>query len=180
MKMPGAPRQLLFLITGSQGTGKTTFCQRLVEAARESGWRATGLLSHPVFDGSQRVAIEAENLTNGDRRRLAVRSDELIPVTRYWQFDNDAVAWGNQILADSTPTDLLVIDELGALEFEREAGWQAGLAAADSRQYAVAVVVVRSELLGEALLRWDDAYLVEIDTHDDSLHKAQVLANQLF
>jgi nucleoside-triphosphatase THEP1 len=176
----GPPEPLLFLVTGSQGAGKTTFCMRLVAAARAAGWRAAGLLSLPVFDGSLRVAIDAEDLASGELRRLAVRSDVPTPGSRQWQFDPETVAWGNRILASSTPVDLLVVDELGPLEFERGSGWQAGLAAVDSRQYAVAVAVVRSELLGEALIRWYDANLVEIDTYADGEVKAKTLSERLF
>ncbi len=170
----------LFLVTGSRGAGKTTFCDRLVKAAREAGWQAAGLVSHAVFEGTLRTAIEAEDIRTGVARRLAVRSEQPTPGAKHWQFDPAALEWGNQVLAASTPCDLLVIDELGPLEFERGAGWQAGLAAVDTRQYAIALVVVRAELLGEALLRWGEANLVEIDTPEDSAYKAQVLARQLF
>jgi nucleoside-triphosphatase len=172
---------LLFIVTGSRGAGKTTFCASLVRAAREAGWRTAGLLSHAVFSGSLRTAIEAEDLTTGEIRPLAVRSpDQPTPGSREWQFDRETIAWGNRVLAASTPCDFLVVDELGPLEFERESGWQAGLAAVDSRQYAIAIVVIRAELLGEALLRWTEANVIEIDTPEESTEKARILAEQLF
>ncbi len=178
--MPGTPEPLLFLVTGSQGAGKTTFCQYLVDAAREAGWQTAGLISRPVFEGNLKIAIDTEDLNHGDIRRLAVRSDMPTPGAQHWKFDEDTLAWGNRVLKASIPADLLVIDELGPLEFEQESGWQAGLAAVDSRQYAIAIVVVRPQLLGEALIRWDDANLVEIDTREDSENKARILAGQLF
>ncbi len=171
---------LLFLVTGSRGAGKTTFCDRLVQAAREAGWQTAGLISRPVFEGSQRTAIDAEDLRTGTVQRLAVRSDSPTPGTKHWQFDSGAIEWGNSVLRGSTPCDLLVVDELGPLEFEREAGWQAGLAAVDTRQFAIALVVVRAELLGEALMRWPSVNLVEIETPEDSAYKARILAGQLF
>ncbi len=171
---------LLFLITGSRGAGTTTFCSQLVQAAREAGWQVAGLLSRPVFEGPLRTAIDAEDLRTGAARRLATRSEQPTPGSKVWQFDPETLEWGNQVLASSTPVDLLVVDELGPLEFERGGGWQAGLTAVDSRQYAIALVVIRAELLGDALLRWGEANLVEIDTLEDSLYKAQVLAKQLF
>lgn len=177
------PTPLLFLVTGSRGAGKTTFCSGLVQAAREAGWRPAGLLSRPVFEGERRTAIDAEDLRTGETRRLASIAhpgEAVTPGTRQWQFDPQALTWGNQVLAASTPCDLLVVDELGPLELERGEGWQAGLAAVDSQQYAIALVVIRAELLGEVLLRWSDANLVEIDTPEDSAYKARVLADQLF
>jgi len=178
------PTPLLFLITGSRGAGKTTFCSRMILAAREAGWQVAGLISRPVFEGTQRTAIDAEDLRTGETHRLADAatpgSDPPTPGTKHWQFDPAALDWGTRVLAASTPCDLLVVDELGPLEFERGVGWQAGLAAVDTQQYAIALVVVRAELLGEALLRWGEANLVEIDTPEDSAYKAQVLSRQLF
>jgi nucleoside-triphosphatase THEP1 len=171
---------LLFIVTGSQGAGKTTFCDRLVSAAREAGWKTAGILSHPVFEEGRRAAIEAEDLRTGETRRLALRSERPTPGSKHWRFDEVTLDWGNQVLANSTPVDLLVIDELGPLEFEREGGWQAGIHAVDSHQYAIALVVIRAEMLGEVLIRWQDANLVEIDTPEDSQRKASVLAEQLF
>ena len=176
---------LLFVITGSRGAGKTSFCRHLVEAAQQSGWQVSGVLSPPVFEGSRRAAIQVENLGSGEVRRLASRRtgegvSNTPHHTRNWDFDVEALAWGNQVLQNSTPTQLLVIDELGTLEFERRQGWLAGLKAIDSGNYEIALVVIRPELLGEALMRWPDAHIVEIDTPEDSLHKAAVLARQLF
>ena len=174
------PNPLLFIITGSRGSGKTSFCKRMVEAAREAGWQVAGLLSNPVFEGSQRVAIHAEDLRGGSSRQLAIRSDKPTPGSQHWKFDDAVITWGNEVLEASTPCDLLVIDELGPLELERGEGWQSGLAAVDSGQYAIALVVVRAELLGEVLLRFDEANLVEIDTPEDSARKARILTEQLF
>ena len=180
-----APTPLLFVITGARGAGKTAFCARIVEAAREAGWKAAGILSHPVFEGDTRTAIEAEDLRTGARRTLArrVAADEATlptPGTKHWSFDPAAIDWANSVLEAAPPADLLIVDELGPLEFERNAGWQKGLAAVDSRQYAIALVVVRAELLGEALLRWGEANVVEIETPEDSAWKAEKLAEQLF
>jgi nucleoside-triphosphatase len=174
------PSPLLFIVTGSRGAGKTTFCQQMVEAAQDAGWKAAGLLSLPVYENSTRTAIDALDLRANETRRLATRNEEPTPGTKHWQFDPEAVHWGNQVLQTAIPCDLLVVDELGPLEFERGGGWQAGVAAISSGQYAIALVVIRAELLGDALLLWDEANLVEIDTPDDSANKARILSEQLF
>jgi nucleoside-triphosphatase len=171
---------LLFLVTGYRGAGKTTFCDRLARAARQAGWTVAGLISHPVYEQEFRAAIQAEDLRSGEKRMLATRSETPTPGAKHWRFDEAALTWGNQVLGESLPCDLLVVDELGPLEFERGAGWQAGLTAIDAREYAIAIVVVRAELLGEALLRWDEARVIEIDTPEDSARKAETLIRQLF
>lgn len=184
MEQSSSKAPLLFIITGSRGAGKTSLCDRLVQAAREAGWKTAGLLSRPSFESQQgksiRAAIDTEDLRSGEVRRLAVRSDNPTPGSKNWEFDAAVIDWGNRVLASSTPIDLLVVDELGPLEFERRAGWQAGIQAVDSQQYAIALVVIHAELLGAALKRWPDANVVEVDTPEDSAYKASVLAEQLF
>lgn len=181
-----AVQSLLFVITGSRGAGKTTFCDRMVRAARESGWQVAGLISRPEFEteakgsATSRSAIQLEDLRSGTVRRLAMRSDSPTPGSKHWKFDDTVMDWGSRVLEASTPCDLLVIDEVGPLELEREAGWQTAFTALKSGQYAIALVVVRPELLGEAMLRWPDANLVEIDTPEDSAYKAGMMAKQLF
>jgi len=176
---------ILLMITGFRGTGKTTLCLHLAAAAQKAGWKVSGLASPPVYDGQVRSAIEVQNLASGERKTLAVRRSEVQGDatgihTRNWQFDPQVLAWGNQVLKASVPTDLLVVDELGTLELEHGQGWKAGIDAVESRQYAVALVVIRSELLAQALVRWPDADIVEIDTPEDSSRKAETLTRQLF
>jgi len=169
------------LITGSRGAGKSTFCTASVAAAREAGWRPAGLLSHTIYEGNLRVSIQVENAATREVRPLAVFSeDNPTPGSQHWKFDPDSIAWGNTILETCLPCDLLIIDEIGPLEFERNSGWQVGLKTVDTRNFAIGLVVVRPECLPEALTRWPDAYLVEIDTPEDSARKAQALAEQLF
>lgn len=172
---------LLFLVTGSRGAGKTTFCSALVQAAREAGWKVAGILSPGVYEGTQRTAINAEDLRSGESRRLASRSDDApTPGSKHWRFDPAVLDWGNQVFQASASSDLLVVDELGPLELERGVGWQAALSAIGDQQYAIGVIVIHAEMLGAALLRWPHANIVEVDTPEDSAHKAQTLARQLF
>lgn len=181
MTKPQTDETLLFLVTGSRGAGKTTFCGALVHAAREAGWETAGIISPGIFEGELRTGIEAQDLHSGETRRLALRSDNTpTPGSKHWQFDDAVIGWGNQVFQSSAPCDLLVVDELGPLEFERGAGWQAALMAIEAQQYAIGVVVVHAEMLGPALLRWPQANVVEIDTPEDSAHKAHILAGQLF
>lgn len=169
-----------FLITGGRGAGKTTLCAGLAQAARAAGWQVRGLLSHAVFEGDIRAQINVEDLSSGENRALAMRSNIPTPGSRHWQFDPAAVAWGNSVLQRSLPCDLLIVDELGPLEFEQEQGWQAAFPALDSAQYEIAVVVVRAELLPHALLRWDNLEIVEVDTAEDAQRKLARLAADLF
>ena len=164
---------VLFIVTGDRGAGKTTFCARLSELARSSGWQVAGVLSPAVVVDGAKTMIDMIDLRADRRRRLAnYDPDADYPRELHWRFDADVLAWGNIVLSDSVPCDMLVVDELGVLEFERGQGWQAGLAAIDSRAYRLGVVVIRPELLTQAQQRWSQAQVIEISAPDRATREA--------
>ncbi len=161
----GHERRWLAIVTGERGDGKTTWCAALVEAARAGGLRVEGLLSPAVFEegpeGRIKVRIDLVSLAEGGRRCLALPAKVGaggLPLS--WRFDEDAVAWGNGILARAGGGDLVLIDELGPLEFTYGGGFTEGLALLDAGRYRAAVVVIRPELLAEAQARWPGAVVV--------------------
>ena len=101
--------------------------------------------------------IDLEDLASGERRRLAVRREAPQEglATADWQFDEAVLVWGNERLASCrSGGPLLILDELGPLEFERGLGFQAGLQLLDEGRFHLAVAVVRPALLPLARQRW--------------------------
>lgn len=172
----------LYIITGDRGAGKSTFCQHLVELAGPAGWQIGGLLSPAVVEGGQKTGIAVVNLRRGEQRLLAVRRETHQPAaalqTNRWSFNADVMAWGNAVLHTAVPCDLLVVDELGPVEFERSEGWQAGLTALDSGRYRWGVVVIRPELLAVARQRWPEAEIIAIATAANAKTMAHQLAKK--
>lgn len=165
-------RGQIVIVTGPSGSGKTTHCEHRVVAAHAQDWDVAGVLSPARFDGAEKVGIDVVDLRSGERRALAgLRPSELehgtvaetgiVPVR--WQFDPASLDWGNQVLARSAPCDLLVVDELGPLEWLHGQGWIAGLAAVETRAFVTALVVVRPSLVEIALARWPDAVLMPVE-----------------
>ncbi len=175
-----------FLVTGERGTGTTLFCRALVEAVRDLPGRpgVGGVLSPRVYEGGEQVGIEVLDVRTGKHRRLAslraAGEPALSESTKLWRFDPEALVWGNEVLAAAVPCGLLVVDELGPLEFEEGVGWLAGLAAMDSGAYVAAAAVVRPRLLGLALRRWPDAAEIEAGSGVGSAAGAARLARRLF
>ncbi|HEX7555673.1 MAG TPA: nucleoside-triphosphatase [Leptolinea sp.] len=154
------------ILTGTRGSGKTQTCQRWVDQARNAGWTAAGLLSPAVVEEGEKTGIDVINLATGERRRLADRVDRQSGyiVTDHWDFSPDALAWGNDVLGEILPCGLLVVDELGPLEFYRRQGWVKAFDTIQTGLYRLAVVVIRPELLDEARLLWPDSGIIDLDT----------------
>ncbi len=119
------------IVTGSSRSGKTAYCQQVIAAAKFAGWHvAPGLLSPPRFAGGQKTGIFALDLTSGATRLLASCVPDEIKGVRFgkWMFDADVLAWGNDLLLNLPVCDLLVVDEIGPMEFDLQ-GWPASLEA---------------------------------------------------
>jgi nucleoside-triphosphatase THEP1 len=176
------PESRILIVTGEIGSGKSTFCMLVIDQARQAGLRVTGLLSPAVFEEDEKTGIQVVDLGRGASRRLAwLRSGQARAVeTKRWSFDPEAVAWGGRVLSRAVPTELLVIDELGPLEFERGEGWMEGLRVLDEGEYRAALVVIRPSLVSEAQSRWPGAEVLSVVPGDDLESKARSAWERLF
>jgi nucleoside-triphosphatase THEP1 len=165
----------IILLTGDLLSGKTNFCLEIAQKAKDKRIDVAGIISPAVFTGSNKTAIDALDLRTWNRKRLAeLRQGEKTDLeTRRWSFDSAVVNWGNQVLMDAVPCDLLIIDELGPLEFTKSEGWIEGFSAIESREYQVAIVVIRPSLVSTAAGRWKISREIDLDSLDPSFSKVE-------
>lgn len=170
-----------WIITGPCQVGKTRFCSHLIQQAQSQDLQIAGLICPPVYIGQQKTTITIENLKTQQNRNLATArtSETQGLLTERWVFDEDVLAWGNQVLAETEGCDLLLVDELGPLEFNRGLGWQNGLHAIDKGEYQIAVVVIRPALVETAVKRWPQAQVVEIPSGLTDENMQQLITNIL-
>ncbi len=157
----------LIILTGPSQAGKTTLIGQLVEALRQHDVKLTGLTSPAVFADGQKTGISAVDLTSGETRLLAVYAPQAEdPSAEHrplqWRFDVDVIRWGNQVFTAAIPTEVLIVDEIGPLELQRGQGWSAALSALDSRQYDLAILVMRPALLAQSQQRWAWGEVMEV------------------
>jgi nucleoside-triphosphatase len=154
----------IWIITGPFQVGKTHFCNNLVKVAQARGFKIAGVVCPPVFEEQIKTAITIEDLKTHETKTLATKrttgSEGLL--TEHWAFDEEVLKWGNHVLAVTEDCDVLLIDELGPLEFNRGQGWQNGLQAIDKGEYKIALVVIRPALVETAIERWPNAKIIEL------------------
>jgi nucleoside-triphosphatase THEP1 len=154
----------LWIATGQRGVGKSTWCATVIEQARAAGWTVQGLLCPAVFEQGTKIGIDLIDLESGERRRLGNLSrsgHEDLEIGR-WFLKPATIAWGNEVLKRINHCDLIVLDELGAFEFERGGGFQEGLRLLDEHRFQRALAIVRSEWLPVALARWPQAQVIDL------------------
>lgn len=142
----------LWIITGERGSGKTLYCQELIGLAILDGFDVAGILSPAHFKNKIKESISAESIRNGESRMLAHIHQQDSSDLHFgdWYFNRKTLAWGNRVIRASIPCDLLVIDELGPLEFNLKMGWLDALEIIGKGCYRQAAVVIRPELLEAA------------------------------
>jgi len=133
------------ILSGGRGVGKTTVCQRAVTLAQRRGYETRGILT--VVQPGARDVLDVES---GHWRRLTTTSgDGQVVLQGRFQFDPQVLSWGNMVLSQAEPCDLLVIDEIGPLEVERGRGWVSAFDVLWAGAYALALLVVRPELIAQ-------------------------------
>lgn len=162
MQPQAIPLPERWIVTGGRGAGKTTFCARVAEWAREARWEIAGLLSLPRPERGPKAAIEVLDLRQGTRRLLATRGGEGGIRWGEWCFDPEALAWGNRVLSSVRVCDLLIVDEIGPLELEAGTGWSAALPLLGGTSYCIALVVIRPEYALSHFLRWPGSSLIVV------------------
>jgi len=154
----------IFLLTGDLESGKTSLCQEIAHLANLSGSKVSGLISPGVFSAGSKTAIDVQDLSTGERHRLAVLKNKMETNldTKRWSFFTEAVNWGNQALQKTTTCDLLIIDELGPLEFDRRQGWVEAFELIDRKDFQAALLVIRPSLIQQASSRWEIASIINL------------------
>lgn len=151
------------VVTAPSGSGKTTFCAGFIKKARESGLSVGGFICPAVFENGIKIGIDMIDVASGERRRLATRSDLAEATIGYWKMDESTLEWGNEIIAVLQEEDVIVIDELGPIEFEQSRGYWRALRLLDEGRYRIALAVVRPSLLSLAQTRWPDVRVLKLD-----------------
>jgi nucleoside-triphosphatase THEP1 len=145
---------MFILLTGPRHVGKTTACWKALPGLRATGLKIAGFVSPPILNGEGRkTGIEMVDLTTGQRQKFArvVGQDETPTVGVYRVIDG-ATEWARGVLATAllANADWLVIDEIGLLELRYGTGFAFALEPlADPERIPNAIVIVRSELVGE-------------------------------
>ena len=139
---------VLAILCGESGSGKTTLCLRAIDEALKRHLSAAGLVTVPRIVAGQKVKMDVRDVRTGEERLLGQFVDDTgDPVIEHWQFSDDGIAWGEQMLRRATPCDVLVIDELGPLELIYGKGWYAAVDLLLEQRYRMALVAVRPLLL---------------------------------
>lgn len=137
------------VITGERGAGKTRYCALEEINARSRQLTVAGVLCPSLFQNGKKVGFFIRNLETGDQRLggSTILKPEVSFEFGHWQMDSESFSWANEFLADIRKCGLLIIDELGPLEFSHQKGFLSAFETLRSADYQKALVVIRPDLV---------------------------------
>jgi nucleoside-triphosphatase THEP1 len=139
----------IIILTGERGAGKSTICRETIALAQARTYTCGGILTFSRPGGD----LDVLDVCSGDVRRLTLGPGASpVVIQGRFRFDPETLAWGNAVLVHTLPCHLLVVDELGPLEIEREEGWLKAFDVLRRVDFALALVVIRPELVARAQL----------------------------
>ena len=138
----------IILLTGHRQVGKTTVCEHLVTLLRQADIAISGLITKRT--GPHDLLVN--ELHSGESYPLTTPTTETTGITvGHFRMAPEAIARGDRALDDCFPTQAFILDEIGPLELLRGQGWSRALKLLKRLHYQIAFVVVRPELLVDAM-----------------------------
>jgi nucleoside-triphosphatase THEP1 len=150
--------QGLFIITGEQGSGKTSLLKALSTSLAKRGKTCGGILAHGKWEDNQRSGFDLEFIPDGKTVTLCKSAprEGWIRFRRFW-FNPLAFDLGKQWLAGAIAKkpEVLILDEIGPAEMEN-GGWAAILPGLfDEARHRLVIVTVRTRLAEAVVERWN-------------------------
>jgi nucleoside-triphosphatase THEP1 len=142
------PEPNIVLLTGQRQIGKSMLCRKLVDCLLDNGYQVKGLLTRRT--GSHDLEVTEIHTAQTYPLTLPFNpgADRLIG---NFLFSPESFHRSNRALEVSFPTQVFFLDELGPLELTHHKGWVKVIQMLAEEVYGIAFVVVRPELLAQAI-----------------------------
>lgn len=156
------------VITGTQGIGKSCYCRRLLDKTKKDGLKAGGFIAPAIYQDGVKTAFYTQSASTPEKR-LCGKRVKAGGTIGCWQIDPETIRWGNELLKTACPCDVLFIDELGPLEFDRREGYTQAFDTLKQGDYGIAYVVIRPSCLNQFRLLHPDFDLITLGEENVSL-----------
>ena len=146
----------IFIITGTQGSGKTNFLAELIKYLKKESVSVGGFIAHGFWKDNIRDKFELEDIQTGDRIILS----QIEPVEgwekfRRFYFNPEGFVFGGKLLSPERliNTDLIIIDEIGPFELLGN-GWRKAINQLLNETSTPMIWVCRESILKELVLEF--------------------------
>ncbi|TVQ85641.1 MAG: DUF2478 domain-containing protein [Bacteroidetes bacterium] len=163
-------RKPVFILTGRINQGKTSMTREIVSELKKKGLTVNGFLTFGNTNDSKRNAYFIRDI-NTDREEYlcSTRIDKQKTSYGRFYFEKKGISAGNKTIEQSlkTPTDLLVIDELGPMEINNQ-GWAPAIEKVVKQNSTAQFWVVREKLVKPMMRKWNIGDIIVFELESDS------------
>lgn len=175
--------QKIIIITGIKNSGKTSLCKEVATYCRTCHVDINGFLSPGVITSGEKSAVMVEDVILQKRTMLARKISthhHADFVFGQWCFYNAGFSFGKEILNRIEACDVLMIDEIGPLEFEHQTGWHNCFERLHTIRYQLAIITMRKIYVERITSQFPDTSLINLDEVDQfyAFQQIKVLINQ--
>lgn len=159
----------VFIITGVQGSGKTTFLQTIVEKLKSKGLVVGGFLAEGFWENNSRSGFELLAINDGRSIKLCTNkpTKNYLKLGYFW-FNPEAILMGKDILeSNKLNADIMVIDEIGIFELQEKI-WYTPFKELLYSFHKPVIISVREKIVEEVIEKFELSHM-QIFKPDDKL-----------
>ncbi|MDD1727451.1 MAG: nucleotide kinase [Methanospirillum sp.] len=156
ISIPASRQPPVYIISGEQAEGKTTFLMEMLDRLRTEEVRMRGIVAPGYFKDGARSGFSVVDLGTGISEELCSTTPDVGSEqhARFF-FRPEGLSFGNRAILDFNPetTDILVIDEVGRFDVQG-AVWGGSIDILMKQPHPPMVWTVRREFVGMVTTRW--------------------------
>lgn len=157
----------VYIVTGEQGAGKTSFLFALVDLLKKEAIPVGGILAKGEWGKAQRSGFQLVDVSTGKGMQLAsvARKENWMSLGKFF-FNPEAIAFGNALLTGYQKEEkaILVLDEIGPFDMQGKL-WSNALHTIRKSFSGILILSVRKRLVQQVIHHWN-LPLVEIISVD--------------
>ncbi len=157
LTLKNIPKQMVTILTGQIGQGKSGMLEALVKVLQGKGYRIGGIVSPCRMEEGLRTGYDLVDVATGERTFLSgVEGDEgMVHVGRFY-FSTEGIAFGKKALSVETVcgSDFIVVDEIGPWELENQ-GWAPCITGILLKTEIPMIWSVRESIVDKVIENWE-------------------------